>query len=186
LLEKTRYELIVDNNAYKVKVKRLSKDKLLIDFGERKIIAKIKRIDSFGHAIIKIGDKEYNIVLNNFVSERNETPKIEVNAKPLKLSIREHLDMQIPPESAMSPYIEYKKDKSKFIPLGTVVAPFYGKLVELKVKIGDKVKRGQTVAVIEAMKMRNEIVAKVDGIVRDIRASIGKIVKKGEPIVTIK
>jgi len=34
--------------------------------------------------------------------------------------------------------------------------------------------------------MRNEIVAKVDGIVRDIRASIGKIVKKGEPIVTIK
>ncbi|MCD6515749.1 MAG: hypothetical protein J7L07_12555 [Candidatus Odinarchaeota archaeon] len=94
--------------------------------------------------------------------------------------------MQIPPESAMSPYIEYKKDKSKFIPLGTVVAPFYGKLVELKVKIGDKVKRGQTVAVIEAMKMRNEIVAKVDGIVRDIRASIGKIVKKGEPIVTIK
>jgi len=178
LLEKTRYELIIDNNAYKVKVKRLSKDKLLIDFGERKIIAKIKRIDSFGHAIIKIGDKEYNIVLNNFVSERNETPKIEVNAKPLKLSIREHLDMQIPPESAMSPYIEYKKDKSKFIPLGTVVAPFYGKLVELKVKIGDKVKRGQTVAVIEAMKMRNEILAPFSGVVRKIHVKKGEMVPK--------
>ena len=47
-------------------------------------------------------------------------------------------------------------------------------------------KKGQTIAVIEAMKMRNEIVAKVDGVVRDLRAKVGKVLRKDEPIAMIK
>lgn len=181
-----KYELIVDNNAYRVKVQRLSKDKILVDFGEKKVIAKIKKATEHGHTLIEIDNKLYNIVVDNLIQENNRTPRVEINAAPLKLVVREHLNMNLPSEEGPNPFVEYEKEKTKFIPLGAVVAPFHGKLVELKVKIGDKVKKGQTVAVIEAMKMRNEIVARVDGIVRDIRAKIGKVVKKGEPLVTIK
>ncbi|MGQ4832262.1 MAG: biotin/lipoyl-containing protein [Candidatus Asgardarchaeia archaeon] len=184
--ESCKYELIVDNNAYRIKVQRLSKDKVLVDFGDKKIIAKVKKVREDGHTLIEIDDKIYNIVVNNLVQESNEAPKVEVNAAPLKVMVRERLNMNISSEEGPTPFVEYQKEKTTFIPLGAVVAPFHGKLVELKVKIGDKVKKGQTVAIIEAMKMRNEIVAKVDGIVRDIRAKIGKIVKKGEPLVTIK
>ena len=44
-------------------------------------------------------------------------------------------------------------------------APMPGKIVDVKVKVGDAVKKGQTVLVLEAMKMENDIVAPEDGTV---------------------
>ena len=64
-------------------------------------------------------------------------------------------------------------------------APMPGKTVDVKVKVGDAVKKGQTVLVLEAMKMENDIVAPEDGTVASINAAVGSAVEAGETIATL-
>ena len=64
-------------------------------------------------------------------------------------------------------------------------APMPGKIVDVKVKVGDAVKKGQTVLVLEAMKMENDIVAPEDGTVASINAAVGSAVEAGETIATL-
>ena len=64
-------------------------------------------------------------------------------------------------------------------------APMPGKIVDVKVKVGDAVKKGQTVLVLEAMKMENDIVAPEDGTVASINAAVGSVVEAGETIATL-
>jgi biotin carboxyl carrier protein len=53
--------------------------------------------------------------------------------------------------------------------MGEIVAPIPGRIMDVKVKVGDQVAKGQTVATMEAMKMENNITSTVEGIVQEIR-----------------
>ena len=69
---------------------------------------------------------------------------------------------------------------------GVVTAPMPGLVVSLKVNVGDSVKAGDGLCILEAMKMENEITAQKAGVVKEIRVSEGASVKRGEPIAIIK
>jgi geranyl-CoA carboxylase alpha subunit len=69
---------------------------------------------------------------------------------------------------------------------GTVTAPMHGKLVEISVREGASVRRGDRLAVLEAMKMQHEIVAGVDGRVASIAASAGSHIAAGSLILEIE
>ena len=60
-----------------------------------------------------------------------------------------------------------------------------GMVVKVKVKRGDRVKLGDVVVVLEAMKMQNDIVATVGGTVREVFAKEGSIVAPNEVLMTI-
>ena len=64
-------------------------------------------------------------------------------------------------------------------------APMRGTIVEVKVKVGDKVSNGTVVAVLEAMKMENDIVSDKDGVVAAICVNKGESVETGAPVITI-
>lgn len=66
-----------------------------------------------------------------------------------------------------------------------VKAPMPGTIVSIKVNAGDKVTKDTLVAVLEAMKMENEIFAGVDGTVAAINANAGDSVNTGDAIVSI-
>lgn len=66
-----------------------------------------------------------------------------------------------------------------------VTAPLPGVILDIKVKVGDAVKAGQTVAVLEAMKMENEIEATASGTVTAVNAGKGDSVLEGAAIITI-
>ena len=66
-----------------------------------------------------------------------------------------------------------------------VMSPLPGVIVDITVKVGDTVKAGQQVAVLEAMKMENAIEADHDGTVTAIHVNKGDSVLEGVPIVTI-
>ncbi|MBO8480573.1 MAG: biotin/lipoyl-binding protein, partial [Bacteroidetes bacterium] len=66
-----------------------------------------------------------------------------------------------------------------------VVSPLPGVVISVDVKVGDAVKRGQKVAVIEAMKMENEILSENDGTVTAVHVSKGDSVLEDAKIVTI-
>ena len=67
----------------------------------------------------------------------------------------------------------------------TVKSPLPGIIISIDVKEGQAVKRGQKVAVIETMKMENDILSEADGTVTAIHARKGYSVLEGADIVTI-
>ena len=66
-----------------------------------------------------------------------------------------------------------------------VTVPLPGVILDIKVKVGDAVKAGQTVAVLEAMKMENEIESTASGTVTAVNAGKGDSVLEGAAIITI-
>ena len=68
---------------------------------------------------------------------------------------------------------------------GRVIAPMHGLLLEVMVKPGDEVSKGQTLAVLEAMKMHYEIQAEIDGTVAEVTAVAGKQVAADDVLIDI-
>lgn len=68
---------------------------------------------------------------------------------------------------------------------GEIVAPIPGRIMDVKVKVGNSVVKGQTLATMEAMKMENNIASTMDGIVQEIRVQKDSEVATGEVIMII-
>lgn len=68
---------------------------------------------------------------------------------------------------------------------GTVVAPMQGLIVSIPVRVGDEVKLGDVVAVLEAMKMQNDIVATRPGKVLEVYVKEGEVVRPNQALVAI-
>lgn len=66
-----------------------------------------------------------------------------------------------------------------------VVAPLPGTINEIKVKVGDKVNADDTVVILEAMKMQNNIEAETSGTITGINVNKGDAVMEGDTLVTI-
>jgi biotin carboxyl carrier protein len=69
---------------------------------------------------------------------------------------------------------------------GAVLAPMSGKLLRLDAQLGQTVKAGQALAVIEAMKMENELLAPWDGVVVEVGAAAPSAIDKGTLIARIE
>ncbi len=67
-----------------------------------------------------------------------------------------------------------------------VVPSMPGRVIELRVAEGDRVTKGQTLLVLEAMKMRGEVTSPADGVVRDLRVSAGVNARAKEPMMWIR
>ena len=68
----------------------------------------------------------------------------------------------------------------------TVNAPLPGRVLEINVKVGDEVKRGQTVVILDAMKMENNITSDYVGKVKQILVAVGEAVGDNAPMVEIE
>jgi pyruvate carboxylase subunit B len=68
---------------------------------------------------------------------------------------------------------------------GTVIAPMQGLIVKIPVRPGDDVKLGDVVAVLEAMKMQNDIVTTVAGRVRDVYVKEGEVVSPNQALLAV-
>lgn len=66
-----------------------------------------------------------------------------------------------------------------------VVAPMSGKILGIKVSPNQAVKKGEVVAILEAMKMENDIVALEDGTIASINVNVGDSVETNQTLVTI-
>ena len=64
-----------------------------------------------------------------------------------------------------------------------VRAPLPGKIIDLRVKAGDKVSKGQPLLVLEAMKMEHTLTAPADGTVKTVRYAVGEQVPEGAELV---
>lgn len=66
-----------------------------------------------------------------------------------------------------------------------VEAPMQGKIVGVKVNVGDSVKQGEVVVILEAMKMENEIVSPAAGKVASVHVTVGQQVNAGDLMISM-
>lgn len=142
----------------------------------------------------KINGNGYNVVINS-VEGRNAS--VTVNGKEYQVELEEAVSAPVQaapaapaaPAPAQSPApAQAAAQAAPAAAAGTgkaVTSPLPGVIIAVKVNVGDKVKAGQEVAVLEAMKMENSIEATHDGTVTAINVAKGDSVLEGAPIVTI-
>jgi len=67
-----------------------------------------------------------------------------------------------------------------------IEVPITGKIISVNVKPGDKVKEGDTICMLESMKMENPILAPADGMIAEVKVTADQVVKPGETIAVIE
>jgi len=68
----------------------------------------------------------------------------------------------------------------------TIEVPISGKIIEVNVKVGDGIKEGDILCLLESMKMENPILAPVDGTVTKVGVAADQTVKPGDIIAVIE
>ena len=137
-----------------------------------------------------INDMEYNVTVNSVAGDKAE---VTVNGVVYQVKIENNEVVNAVPASVqpaaapvaaapVSPATPAAPAAGAGKP---VKSPLPGVIVAVKVKVGDAVKNGEVVAVLEAMKMENEIQAEFDGVVTSVNVSQGDSILEGAPIVTI-
>ena len=135
----------------------------------------------------KINGKEYNVAVNGI-----EGKIADVNVNGVNYSVE--LENEVSPAVQAAPAAAPAAKEASAAPAAApkpagagkaVTSPLPGVIIEVSVKEGQAVKAGQKVAVIEAMKMENEIQAETDGTVTAVLVSKGDSVLEGAEIVKI-
>lgn len=108
----------------------------------------------------------------------------------LKLTVAYRVELEAIEQVDTVPLEEKKKQETNKI-VNTngakeVPSPIQGQVTNVKVKVGDKVKKGDVLVIIEAMKLENEVVSPFEGQIAQILVTKGQNVKAKEVIITIE
>ena len=140
----------------------------------------------------RINGNEYNVEIN---SVEGNLADVTVNGAAYKVEMENAPATPAAPAATANPAAQARQDapavapaKPAPAPAGAgkaITSPLPGVIIEVSVKEGQAVKAGQKVAVIEAMKMENEIQASSDGTVTAVLVNKGDSVLEGTEIVKI-
>ena len=137
----------------------------------------------------KINGNEYNVAIN---SVEGKNASVTVNGTDYQVELEEapaaaplQAPAAAPVQAAPSPAPAPAAAPAPSGAGKAVTSPLPGVIIAVKVNVGDTVKAGQEVAVLEAMKMENSIEATQDGTVTAIHVAKGDSILEGAVVVTI-
>ena len=131
-----------------------------------------------------IRGNQYEVQVNSF---EDNIAEIDVNGSIYTVELEEEIKTTKTPKLVRSTPVPTKEAKPKpAAGFSKIEAPLPGSIFKLTVKEGDAVKRGQTILILEAMKMENNILAEKDGIVNKIHVAEGDAVLQGDILVEIE
>lgn len=105
---------------------------------------------------------------------------ITVNSKKYEVEVMDNIGEEITDNSIQQPI------KETSITMELLKAPMPGTIVDIKVNPGDSAKKGDTLFILEAMKMENEIAAPRDGIIKEIQVTKGASVNTNDVLAVIE
>ena len=129
--------------------------------------------------IVKINDKEYEVEVEKGVASIIKTTAVQ-SIPPALAPVSAAMETQTTQATAKTSHGTAAKPNQE-----TVSAPMPGTIMEIKVNQGVEVKKGDSLVLLEAMKMENEIVAPLDGVIVQICVAKGASVSTGDPLVVI-
>ncbi|MBO4821431.1 MAG: biotin/lipoyl-binding protein [Prevotella sp.] len=140
----------------------------------------------------KVNGVDYTVEIEEI---EGKTAKVTVNGKPFEVELPEPVKapsrpkkVEAPAPTPAAPSSDQGRAKKPKAAAGTgtkVLAPLPGTITDVKVNVGDTVKTGDTVLILEAMKMQNNIEAECDGTITSVLVTRGDTVMEGAALVTI-
>ena len=166
------YEIKINDKISTIDLLNRNGSKVKIALDGKKYDADIVMVEKGVYSIIMDGIS-YNIEL----IENNSSKDYVVN------TLYESFDVEI--IDAESKYLKSRK-KDEGEDTDTISTPMPGKVVKLLVKAGDKVKAGETVIIISAMKMESEYKVKKDRLIKEVLVQEGDVVEGHQPLIYIE
>ena len=131
----------------------------------------------------KINGNVYNVVIGDI---EDNIAHVEVNGTHYNVEMEKKQKAAAPIARPRPASVAAKPAAKPAAAKGGVKSPLPGVILDIKVKEGDEVKKGQTVIILEAMKMENSINADRDGKITSIKVSKGESVLEGTDLVIIE
>ncbi len=153
--------------------------KYKIAVGKKKFEVEIGLIKD-GLAQVIVNDKTYEVNIENFAEVTGRRAIRESSPLPVLSGTK----APAPPDT--SPAQKTASVSLTSTVSGVVAAPISGRILEVKVKVGDTISVGQGLLVLEAMKMENSINSEVSGKLREIRVRVGDQVSTGDVLMVIE
>jgi len=132
-----------------------------------------------------INGNVYRVTINRI---EDTIAEVEVNGTPYKVEMNKPTKKQVvtinrPAQTTVAPVARPPQGAGVSSALRS---PLPGVILEIHGKVGDSVKRGQKLVVLEAMKMENTINADKDGVIKEIKVNKGDSVLEGAELVIIE
>jgi biotin carboxyl carrier protein len=163
------YEFLIDDVLKKVTLDK-KEGRFLVKDEESSFEADIQYI-SPGLISILIGQKSFRIYV------------VRENAKRYVYFQGQHFIVQEPADDRGNEHVGMEGSQEDKL---VVKAPMPGKVIKVNVKEKDEVRKNQTLAIVEAMKMENEIKSSIDGCVKKIHVSEGDLVDSDKPLIELE
>lgn len=176
------HEVLVNKKPYWVRVLERNGDAFLVEVNEKTVRARIKNLNQGETAIIEINGESFQVHVKRV---RRGALQVKIGGKLFEVQHQPRVPLEPAVRPGPATTITGRPAISVSIERGAVTAPIAGKIVLLRVSVGQKVEKGESICVLEAMKMENEIAAPRAGTVKEIRVSEGDIVNKGDVLVVI-
>ena len=133
--------------------------------------------------VVKVEEGVYSILLNG------ESCNVEIieNDNSKKYTVitgNKTFDLEI--IDAETRYVMNRKGNDLEDAGNIISSPMPGKIVKIPVKVGQKVKAGQAVIIVSAMKMESEYKTGKDGIVKEVHVKEGDTIEGNQPLITIE
>ena len=157
------YFVTVGPNEYKVDIKN---DEFMVD--GQPMDMKMRQLNEQGLFLLQKGNKQLEMLLR--AKDRNQVA-VSVN--------RRHVTVQVERSEGGKPRSAASSN------VGSCSAPMPGTVIQINVTEGQKVEKGDVVAVLESMKMQMEIKTQISGTVVKISVETGKKIDKGTVLVQV-
>lgn len=125
---------------------------------------------------VNVNGKEYMVELEEIGGAPTASAPVTVAAQPAPAPVVQEQPKAAPQATAPAP-----GDTAEVLQ-----APMPGNILDIKVKVGDRVELEQTLVILEAMKMENELVAPKAGTIKEIFVTANTPIDVGQPILTIE
>ena len=135
-----------------------------------------------------INGNVYNVVVNN-INIKDAIVELEVNGTPYKVEMERPAKKQAvvnPPRPATTPVTPISRPAPVASGPKALRSPLPGTIIDIMCNVGDSVKKGQKLMVLEAMKMENSINSEKDGVIKEIMVNKGDSVLEGNDLVVIE
>ncbi len=133
-------------------------------------------IQGDSNANVVVNGTKYNVEIENAQVKKVVASKPQVAAAPSSHPVANSAKPATPTQS--KPVATGNGER-------TTTSPLPGVILDIKVAVGDTVTQGQTLVVLEAMKMENNIDAVFSGVVQSIKVKCGDSVMEGDVLLTI-
>lgn len=124
--------------------------------------------------LIRVGTKIYNC---DNISVTNEVVSFSINGAQYDVLVKDNEQLLLEKLGFNTTATDRQ---------GIISAPMPGKVLEIPVSLGDHVDIGESVLILEAMKMENELKANLSGVVQSIQVKTGESVEKNQILLEIK